>query len=80
MQSLVPLHDRPEIWGDEPVDVVLERWWQVLGLADYEPGPAVERALDAECDGQGITDVDAAVARACQPQRCPRAAGRHEVA
>ena len=57
-ERLVPLRDRLEIRADEPLDVVADRRRQLGRVLDDEPGPAVERAPDAERDGESVAALD----------------------
>src|SRR3990172_2043674 len=51
-----------------------------MRIPDHEAGPAVQRAPDAEGDGEGVASLDPPVARAEQPERCPGPARQHQVA
>jgi hypothetical protein len=58
VQRLVPLRDRREVGRDEPFDVVADPGRQLVGVLDDEPGAAVERAPDAEGDGERVPALD----------------------
>src|SRR5205823_14774857 len=64
VERRVPVCDRGEVRGDEPLDIVVDPWWQLGRVADHETGAAVQRPPDPECDGEPITAFDDAVARA----------------
>ena len=76
----VPLGDRREVRRHQPIDVVADPLGQLVRRLDHEPGPAGERAPDAEGGREPIAALDRPIARAEQPERGARPGGQHEVA
>ena len=80
VQRPVPLRDRLEVRGDEPLDVVADAGRQAGGILDDEPRPAVERAPDPEGDRERVAGCDDAVSRAQEAECRPRPGREHQVA
>ena len=67
--------------ADEAVDVVARRRPAARRASSAtQPGPAVQRAPDAERRRERVPALDRPVARAEQPERGPRPGGQHQVA
>jgi hypothetical protein len=68
VQRAVPLGDGLEVGRHQPLDVVADTGRQLGRVLDDEAGAAVERAPDAEGDGQRVAALDRPVGRAEQAE------------